>query len=217
VKRILAAGLLLGQLAFAHRLDEYLQATLISVEKTRAQLEVRLAPGVAIVPIVLTEIDRNGDGLLSEAEERAYAERVVRDLALTAGGERLTPRLVSAKFPSIDEMKDGSGEIQLQLEARVRNDVRNRSLTFENRHMRQISVYLANALVPSDPAIRIAAQDRNASQSVYRLNYVVAGAGSDWAVWGCVGALGLLLLGRIVWSKRAPRFLKQAVIEELAK
>jgi len=208
VKRILAAALLLstGQFAFAHRLDEYLQATLISVEKTRALLKVRLTPGVAIVPIVLAEIDRNGDGVMSEVEQREYAERVVRDLVVTAGGERLTPRPVSAKFPTIEEMRDGSGEIQLQLETSLRNDIRNRSLTFENGHMRQISAYLANALVPSDPSVRIAGQYRNSSQSLYRLDYVVAGAGSDWAVWGCVRALGLLLLGRVVLSKRAPRF-----------
>jgi hypothetical protein len=213
VKRILAAGLLLGHLGFAHRLDEYLQATLVSVEKTRALLEVRLMPGVAIVPMVLAEIDCNGDGVMSEAEQREYADRVVRDLAVTAGGERLTPRLVSAKFPSIDEMKDGSGEIQIELETVLRSDVRNRSLTFENGHMRQISAYLANALVPSDPGVRIAGQYRNSSQSVYRLDYVVAGAGSDWAVWGCAGALGLLLLGRVVLSKRAPKFLRRAALE----
>ena len=213
MKRILAAGLLLGHLGFAHRLDEYLQATLVSVEKGRAELEVRLTPGVAIVPMVLAEIDRNGDGVMSEAEQREYADRVVRDLVVTAGGERLTPRLVSAKFPSIDEMKDGSGEIQIELETVLRSDVRNRSLTFENGHMRQISAYLANALVPSDPGVRIAGQYRNSSQSVYRLDYVVAGAGSDWAVWGCAGALGLLVLGRVVLSKRAPKFLRRAALE----
>ena len=213
MKRILAAGLLLGHLGFAHRLDEYLQATLVSVEKGRAELEVRLTPGVAIVPMVLAEIDCNGDGVMSEAEQREYADRVVRDLAVTAGGERLTPRLVSAKFPSIDEMKDGSGEIQIELETVLRSDVRNRSLTFENGHMRQISAYLANALVPSDPGVRIAGQYRNSSQSVYRLDYVVAGTGSDWAVWGCFGALGLLLLGRIVLSKRVPKFLRRAALE----
>ena len=213
MKRILAAGLLLGHLGFAHRLDEYLQSTLVSVEKGRAELEVRLTPGVAIVPMVLAEIDRNGDGVMSEAEQREYADRVVRDLVVTAGGERLTPRLVSAKFPTIDEMKDGSGEIQIELETVLRSDVRNRSLTFENGHMRQISAYLANALVPSDPSVRITAQDRNSSQSVYRLDYVVAGTGSDWAVWGCFGALGLLLLGRIVLSKRVPKFLRRAALE----
>jgi len=213
VKRILAAGLLLGHLGFAHRLDEYLQSTLVSVEKGRAELEVRLTPGVAIVPMVLAEIDRNGDGVMSEAEQREYADRVVRDLVVTAGGERLTPRLVSAKFPTIEEMRDGSGEILIELETVLRSDVRNRSLTFENGHMRQISAYLANALVPSDPGVRIAGQYRNSSQSVYRLDYVVAGAGSDWAVWGCAGALGLLVLGRVVLSKRAPKFLRRAALE----
>src|SRR5262249_5569526 len=83
-----ACGILLaiGAPAFPHRLDEYLQATTISVEKDRVRAEVRLTPGVAVLPVVLARVDRDGDGVLSTVEQRAYAQRVLRDLSLAVDG-----------------------------------------------------------------------------------------------------------------------------------
>ena len=69
-----ARGSLLGVVAAliaapagAHRLDEYLQATALALEKGRIQVEMRLAPGVEVFPVVFADIDRNGDGVASEA------------------------------------------------------------------------------------------------------------------------------------------------------
>ena len=69
-------------------------------------------------------------------------------------------------------MKEGRGEIQLDFTAALPRGGRNRKLTFENHHLRGISVYQVNCLVPRDPDIRIAAQNRNYSQSLYTLEYV---------------------------------------------
>src|SRR4030088_2575854 len=96
--------LLLGAHAFAHRLDEYLQATMISVEKDRVQGSMRLIPGVAVSSIVLASIDTNADGVISETEQRAYAQRVLGDVALSVDGYSLKPTLVSIGFPRIEEM-----------------------------------------------------------------------------------------------------------------
>src|SRR5947199_222856 len=106
ITRLAAVGAILfsiGIPATAHRLDEYLQAALISVEKDRVQVQIRLTPGVAVLPIVLAIVDSNADGVISESEQRLYAERVGRDLSLTVDGDRLTPRLVSTKFPGTGE------------------------------------------------------------------------------------------------------------------
>lgn len=103
--------------ASAHRLDEYLQATIISVEKDRVQASLRLIPGVAVSPIVIWSIDTNGDGIISEAEQQAYAERVLGDLSLNIDGHPLKPRLVSVNFPKTWEMKAGIGEIQIDFTA----------------------------------------------------------------------------------------------------
>jgi hypothetical protein len=102
MRLIVAAAMILslGVCASAHRLDEYLQATIISVEKDHIQGSMRLIPGVTISSAVLASIDTNADGFISEAERRAYAEWVLRDLWLTVDGNTLRARLVSVDFPS---------------------------------------------------------------------------------------------------------------------
>jgi hypothetical protein len=175
-RKLLAAAaivLLSGERAFAHRLDEYLQAALISVEKDRVELSMRLVPGVAVSSWVLAGIDTNGDGVISRAEQQAYAERVLGDLSLTAEGNRLRPRLVSVHFPAVEEMKEGLGEIRIELSADLPQGGPNRRLVLQNAHQYRIAAYLMNCLVPRDPDIRIVAQTRNEQQSIYRVDYVV--------------------------------------------
>ncbi|MEO8564175.1 MAG: HupE/UreJ family protein [bacterium] len=180
MKRGVAAGVALllwfATPAYAHRLDEYLQATMIQVGKDLVQVQIRLTPGVAVFPSVLAAIDVNGDGFISAAEQRSYAERVLRDLSLAIDGTRMPLRLIASKFASIADMKEGRGEIQLDIEADVPRGGVDRRLTFENNHERAISVYLVNALVPRDPDVRITAQDRSYEQASYRLDYVEAAA-----------------------------------------
>jgi hypothetical protein len=182
--------------ARAHRLDEYLQGTLLSIEKDRLQAEITLTPGVAVFPLLIAEIDTNGDGAISEAEQRAYAARVLSDLRLAIDEQPLTLRLVSMRFPSVGEMKEGNGGIRLEFEARLPRGGGDRRLVFENRHQNRIGAYLVNCLVPRDPDLRIVAQKRNYTQSVYRVDYVQAGVGW-WTVdraW--MGGVGLVLLAR---------------------
>ena len=212
--RLAAAGailLLVGTPASGHRLDEYLQATTISVEKDRVQAQIRLTPGVAVFPIVLANIDTDADGVISEAEQRAYAERLLVDLSLTIDGDRLRLRLVSMKFAEIEEMKEGCGEIQLEFNADVPTGGPNRRLIFENQHQSRIAAYLVNSLVPGDPEIRITAQNRNYQQSFYQLDYIQAEVGSgpqssaSWpSFWGWLGAAALLLFAGFgfVWRRR---------------
>ena len=173
-----AAGALAAALAapaLAHQLDEYVQATTLSVERDRVRAEVRLTPGVAVLPIVLARIDTDGDGVLSEAEQRAYAGRVLRDLSLAVDGARVPLRLVSWRAGSIEDMREGQGEIRLDLEADLPHGGGSRRLVFENHHESRIAAYLVNCFVPRDPHLRITGQDRNYEQSVYRLEWVATG------------------------------------------
>jgi hypothetical protein len=190
-----------GAAAHAHRLDEYLQATLISVEKNRIQAEIRLTPGIAVIPVVLASIDTNGDGVIVETEQRAYAERVLRELSLKLDGEPLRLRLMSAKFPPVSELKEGHGEIQIELAANFyTNPARtgsSRRLVFENRHLSGISAYLVNCLVPHDPDLQVVAQNRNYLQSFYQLEYTQAGVSSHPLLW--LGAGAFLLAMRVAW------------------
>ena len=171
---LLLLSLLPGAPASAHRLDEYLQATTLSVETGRVRVQMRLTPGVAVYPRVLAAMDTNADGALSAAEQRAYAERVRRDLSLRVNGQLLPLRLVSWTFAPTEKLRQGRGDIQLDLSADVPRGSGRRRLLLENRHQSRISVYLVNCLVPRDPAIRVTGQRRSFQQSFYRLDYVQA-------------------------------------------
>ena len=67
---IAAVGLFLfGENAWAHRINEYLQATIVSVQANEAHAAMRLIPGVLVAPSVIVAIDSNQDGVFSESEQ----------------------------------------------------------------------------------------------------------------------------------------------------
>src|SRR5882724_11268923 len=103
--------------ATAHRLDEYLQATLLSVEPGKLEASMRLVPGVAVSSAVVEGMDIDGDGALSEAEQQPYALRVLKDLSVKIDNQPLALHLVSASFPAPEQMRQGIGEIQLNYAA----------------------------------------------------------------------------------------------------
>lgn len=160
-----------GPPAFAHQVDKYLQATYFSLTKDSLKVEMFLTPGVAVLPAVLAALDSNGDGMISEAEQRAYAGQVVRDLAVKVNGENLRPQLLATDFPSLQDMKEGLGTIHLELKLDLPRNPSRWRLSWENRHKSQISAYQVNCLMPADPALRIVSEHRNFSQSMYELEY----------------------------------------------
>ena len=206
---VLAAGP-----AGAHRLDEYLQATLISIDKDQIRAEIRLTPGVAVFPTVLRIIDTDSDGVVSEREGRAYAERVLRDLSLTVDGSRLPLHLVSTKFPEIQDMKEGLGEIHIEFTAGVSGAIGRRQLVFENRHQSEIAAYLVNCLVPRDPDIRITTQNRNYQQSFYQVDYEQARAVPPLGR-ALVGVIALALLARLALLWRPRRVASSCAVDRM--
>ena len=216
MKRALATAavlLLAGMPVFAHRLDEYLQGTLISIEKNRVSVQITLTPGVAVFPALLAGIDLDSDGMISAVEQRAYAGKVLNDLSISIDGRRLTPRLLSVEFAAIDAMKEGRGEIQIEFDSELPVGAPNRKLIFENHHQSQIAAYQVNCLVPHDPEIQIVAQKRDYSQSFYELDFVQGGVPSialnSTALSGAipVRAMALLLVAglALVWLRHDRR------------
>lgn len=196
---LVAMLLMIATPAHAHRLDEYLQATLISVGKDRVRVELRLTPGVAVFPRVLAAIDTNGDGVISDVERRSYVARVLADVTLAIDGVRLPLQVTASTFATIAEMKEGLGDIEIDVDAVVPRGTADRTLTFDNRHQADISVYLANALVPTDASIRVARQHRSYDQASFQLDYSQDGmsAGTQsladgvWSGFGSVVRLGV--------------------------
>jgi hypothetical protein len=162
--------------AVAHRFDEYLQSTLIAVESDRINVDVHLTPGVAVTPTVIAAIDTNGDGAFSDAEQRAYAAKVIQEMYLSLNRIRLVPKIVTVGFPSVAVIKEGCGEIHLGLTVDLPPSSPDRKLRLENNHQSGIAVYQVNSLVSRDPKIQLGKERRGYSQSVYELEYTQHGA-----------------------------------------
>ncbi len=201
--------LLAGTLALAHRLDEYLQGTIIAVDKDRVNVEMTLTPGVAVFPALIADIDLDGDGVISGIEQRAYAGRVLGDLSIAIDGHALTPHLLSVQMPPIEEMKEGRGGIRIEFDAALPSGGSHRKLTFENHHESRVAAYQVNCLVPRDPDIRIIKQNRNYSQSIYELEFEqsevrsqVAGGTSSSGLGTPVGTIALVVIAGLAWLWR---------------
>ena len=95
--------------ASAHRVDEYLQATIVSVERDRVQFSMRLVPGIAVSSGIIATIDTNHDGIISETERQTYVQRILADLTLSIDGNPLQPQLTSAVFPTMEEPISNTG------------------------------------------------------------------------------------------------------------
>ena len=83
---LLLALLAFPSAVFAHRDDQYLQATLVDIEPSGVRLQINLTPGMAVAERVLAQIDRDRDGAISKNEAAAYAESLKRDLTVRLDG-----------------------------------------------------------------------------------------------------------------------------------
>jgi len=161
------AALSLAGSGAAHRLDEYLQATLIGVTRDGTDLELRLTPGVRILPVLMALIDQDRDGRISPEEERAYVGRVVREVELRVDGVPAPLSLIESSFPTVEAMREGLGTIEIKLRtARSGSDLR-----FENRHLPQVSVYLVNCLADPANGLVVRRQERDEAQRSIAFEY----------------------------------------------
>ena len=189
--------------AGAHRLDEYLQATRLSIGIERVGLEIDLTAGVAAAPRVFAWIDTNRDGQISNAEGDAYARQLLRSVVLSVDGQPVPITLVEIRFPQFREMSLGVGTIRVRATANVSAAGAGRhQVSYFNTHRSESSVYLVNALVPADPRIQIADQRRDSAQHGLTLDYTVRGD-APWART-CSLLAGLAMAG-VLGVTRWPR------------
>ena len=140
---LLVAILAVPAAVFAHRDDQYLQATLVAIEPSSVRLQINLTPGVAVAEQVIAQIDRDRDGAISENEAVAYAESLKRDLTLRVDGQELELTLTASEFVPPEELRTGSAIIQMEFSATFgRLAAGFHRLTLENRHLTAMSVYL---------------------------------------------------------------------------
>jgi hypothetical protein len=208
IKLLAVVVLCFGRIASAHRLDEYLQATRISVELNRVGIEMDLTPGVAVAERVIQAIDRDHDQNISDAEAAAYAKDIVRDVSLIVDGRPRSLLIEDYRFPTLAEMRSGDGVIRLRATVPLASAAGQRHIAFTNRHMSDMGAYLVNALVPADDRIRIRPPRRDVSQQEFSMDYTIETRPPFFSLLLFAVVLGASALGVLYIAKRrlATRF-----------
>lgn len=168
------AWLLLTSAAFAHRLDEYLQATIVEIAPGEIRLKINLMPGVEVAEKVLAQLDSDHDGVISPREAADYAEAVKSELSAQIDQHNLELKLTGSAFPPPEELRTGWGIIQLEFSAKpLALPTGAHAFTFQNRHLRALSVYLLNAAWPKTAEVEITSQKRNDTQSEGEISFLL--------------------------------------------
>ena len=204
---LLVALLLLPSTASAHRLDEYLQSTLVAVEPDRVRLMIHLTPGVDVAGQVLALVDRDHDGTISASEAVVYGELVHRDLVVRLDQRTVELQRTAWTFPAPSELRIGSGIIKLEFSSAPDPLAPGaHRLTIQNRHLPAVGVYLLNAARPKVDSIEITQQHRNDNQSEGEIGFNVRPAGtSPVSIAIIVSLLGLLAVGVALYIFRRRR------------
>jgi hypothetical protein len=188
----------------AHRLDEYLQASRVSVARDRVALEIDLTPGMSIASDIIARLDRDGDTAVSPMEAQSYGQSVLADLVVELDGRQVPLTLTRVEISTIGELREGMGAIRVQATATIDGSVAGRrDLHLRNDHQPGNSVYLANALVPDTADVRIVRQSRDYRQRDFRIEYTVEPRWPVKLVWLLAGFS--VLAGLLVQRARAPR------------
>ena len=197
---VLCAWLATVPPANAHRLDEYLQATRLSIDIEHVDLEIDLTAGAALASSVFDWIDTNRDGEISGAEGEAYALQMLRSVALTVDGCPVPVTLVGTSFPQFRDMSLGVGTIRLWATAKVPSAGAGRHhVSFLNTHRPESSVYLVNALVPENPRIQLGDPRRDRAQLSLTLDYTIIADAPSLLDRTFALLAGLVMIGWLLW------------------
>jgi len=166
----------------AHRRDEILQAARIAVEPTRVDVELDLTPGIGAAESMIAAVDSDGDGLFSLEEQRAYAARVLGAVVLQADGQPLQLEPAISRFALPAALRRGEGIVQLRSSVLFRPSSGVHHIHLRNTYQPELSVYLANAMVPESDRISVTAQHRDPEQRELTIDYVIDANGVTPAI-----------------------------------
>lgn len=194
----------------AHRRDEYLQAARIGIEPDVIQVDLDLTPGIDVAAALIDEIDADRTGEISDEDARAYAVVVLESLRLDLDGRPLRLELDSLQSPRVEAVRNGQGAIRVRWIARLPELADGaHALSFRNGHRPDISVYLANALVPVSTRVMVTGQSRDVAQREFRVDFRFEPASADrWRRRALPWVVAVLGVGGVAvrwWTRRRPR------------
>lgn len=159
----------------AHPLDEFYQATFITIVPNRITMQVELYTGVLIAPEIMAMIDADQDDIISEAESQAYVGLFLNDVVFEIDGTPTPLTATDVEMPSPLDLKAGVGVIRFKLYTDLPPDHRGQHQFFyNNKHRSELnSIYAVNALRDAANWVEINNQDRDVFQASLTLDYTI--------------------------------------------
>ncbi|MGH9203203.1 MAG: hypothetical protein ACRD2A_18400 [Vicinamibacterales bacterium] len=99
--------------AAAHRLDEYFQASRLSLTRDGVAVEIDLTAGSSLAARVSALLDTDASGNISLDEAVAYARCVLAEVLLEVDGVTVPVGLTSVEAPTLDEIAAGVGTFRV--------------------------------------------------------------------------------------------------------
>lgn len=135
-----------------------------------------------------------------------YAVAALKAMRLEIDHRPIDLQLVNVAVPGLEVIRKGEGAVRLELGGRspALPDGPHQ-VFFLNTHRPEISVYLANALVPVSPQVVVTAQRRDVAQREITVDYVLTARASSGApVMFPLAAIAVLALGMAGWLRQRP-------------
>lgn len=138
---------LIPGLALAHPVDEVVQGAYLTLAPGEMRLELDLTPGTEVADAVLRTIDANGDKRLSEAETRAFGERVLQQSTLTLNGKAAAWRLDRVSAPAYEDLQLAAATLKIYAVAKRPDRAGPQTFSYENRYQPAKSQWIANVFL----------------------------------------------------------------------
>lgn len=173
---VLFALLVPTRAALAHPLDQYLQATYITVAPAQLVVELDLTPGALVAPEVLARLDTDGDQQISDAEGRAYVDAVLDDVALHVDGQALALAVTKIEMPTYVTIQAGYGTIRVFTAATLAPGLTGtHSIACANSYAPTGAAYQVNTFVEQGATITLGKQNRDELQRTITVAYTLGG------------------------------------------
>ncbi len=165
------------KVALAHPLDVYLQASYITVAPTQIMVELDLTPGVLVAPVILPQLDPDGDEQITAAEGRAYVAALLEDVVLQVDGKELALTIDKIYLPAYINVQAGYGTIRVFTTAALAADLTGtHQLVYANNYAPTGSAYQVNAFVDNSVPVTLGQMAREGNQQRATMDFVIESA-----------------------------------------
>lgn len=131
----------------AHPLDEVVQGAYVTLAPGVVKLELDLTLGTQVADAVLETLDVNANQTITEAEARAYAQKVLEQSTLTLSGVTVPWKLDKVIAPSYQNLEFGSDTLKIYATAECPNELGEQTLSYQNRYQPVKSQWTTNVFL----------------------------------------------------------------------